>query len=128
MGVEYAIVHDATKEAYELGKGFGWQWQVPDKHDPYPDHPWPPSCRGAVRAVVAEAFEEASDAWLIACTDAVWAFIEAHPGCRMSSDTGDDFWSVNPTGEHVKTWDRVFRQVGTRYDVTAPLQGEGSDG
>jgi hypothetical protein len=104
MGVEFALVHDETKEAFELGKGyFDWREGIPADRD-------------GVRKFIVELFGDWE--FVDPTTDRIWTFIESHPGCRLVSDTSDDaFWTTNPDEDAYRSFGRenVFRQVGSAY-------------
>lgn len=106
MGVEYAIVHDETHEAYELGKGYhDWYVQLPRSRD-------------EILQYLVDLFGEELP-FMRGKADAVWAFIESHPGCRMISDTGDALWTTREITEReiaILGRENLFREVGSLYD------------
>lgn len=122
MGLEFALVHPPTKEAYDLGKWCGKpEWRTT-----------PPASREEVHAYFVEYFNDPDDkAWddlIEPVTDAVWAFIESHPGCFLV-DEHDWLWSARDFDDRDRSaWgeDHLFREVGSRYDVK-PAQHKRSD-
>lgn len=127
MGVCYAIVHDETREAFELGKSVGWEWLPVNEYVADDDGcPWPPPSHGALRSFFVDSYKhsEWADAEFIGrVTDAVWSFIQSHPGCRVEADTGDVMWSSRDS-----TWFREDRledpnfyvEIGSLYDLVTP--------
>lgn len=115
MGVEYAIVCDKTKEAYDLGKSFGWQWSYDGDL---------PSSLQEVMDYAHEFWEdrgECDNVWLDALAKEVWGFIYDHPGCRVISDTGDCWWGK--PGSHLfdkyggTADEHIYLEIGSRYDI-----------
>lgn len=124
MGLEFALVHDETKEAFELGKWCGWEWR---------SETTVPATRDAVLAYFRVFYadedhpDEPSDPLIEPMTDAVWSFIEGHPGCRVV-DEHDYYWKKEPTDDDRRIFgaEYVFREVGSRYDVV-PAQHKGDE-
>lgn len=113
MGIEYAIVHDTTKEAYDLGKGglwASWKQTVPTSRHVVAEH-----LEAGTKAGWEFGTEEERLAYLESIGAEIWAFIESHPGCRVVSDTEDDFWTKVPDFSLAEDGYRVYRQVGSRY-------------
>lgn len=113
MGTEYALVHDETGEAFDLGRGSFYLWSQ-SKVLPH-----------SLEAVEAHFAEWLADVywkpkdvarWTARVSAAVWAFIQAHPGCRVVSDLGDDFWAKEVGSLDRAFFDRCFVQVASRHD------------
>lgn len=110
MGVQYALVHDGTREAFELGKGFIWgEWRQ-FKHVP--------ASKSALEAelrVWAISLGE-PDADISRLVDQLWAFIESHPGSRIVDD-GCNWWTTDAAEAAAEDpgGDSVWFQVGSRY-------------
>lgn len=106
MSIDFAIVHESTHEAYELGV---------EHWDPWVDA-MPLSIK-EVRELVESLFSSPDDAgYRNRLVREIWSFIESHPGCSVVDDTGT-FWSVDPDASDVRAWgSRVFRQIGSRYN------------
>jgi hypothetical protein len=124
MGVEYAVVCDKTKEAYELGRGPWAEWKVeglPASLDattlrlktwvsgwPLPLGRRSGPSRRAQNLVYAERVAKE-----------IWSFLETHEGCRVIDDCGDDFWHAERQEESVSELEaqgcRVYKLVGSRY-------------
>jgi len=117
MGTEYALVHDDSMEAFDLGKGPWHSW-----------HGGVPRNREAVVELInrmvrgMEKREEAlKEAPFVA--DKIWNFIKTHPGCRLMHDCGDDTWLTPKQILNDPAWfaeviaggDKVYIQVGERY-------------
>lgn len=118
MGVEYAILHPATKEAFDLGKGIYGRWC-------YAEH-FPPANRLLVLARVSDTYAGSPDVerqWIEQVVDAIWKFIETHPGSFVASDTGDYLWYQWPNGEPDPrdaedfAEGYVFNEVGSIYEI-----------
>jgi hypothetical protein len=120
MGVCYAIVHDETREAFDLGKGPWWRWrEVNYSSAEEEDPPFPPRSRDDLAAFVAEhtADWDVDDTYRSRTVDGMWRFIETHPGCRIERDSGDVIWKTEIDDEDRELWgDGVFREVGSRYE------------
>lgn len=124
MGLEFALVHDATKEAFELGKWCGWEWRSETDV---------PKSREEVLAYFRKFYadedhpDDPPDPLIEPMTDAVWAFIESHPGCRVV-DEHDYWWGDEADERRVWAWGEayVFKQVGSRYDVV-PAQHKSNE-
>lgn len=127
MGVEYALVCDKTKDAYELGKGPWADWRQAGP---------PKTLLGVIEFV--ETWVLRVKQWGGPSTNLtleyarevageIWSFLEKHPESRVVDDcSGDNFWRSNDaflSDEERKTFDRevqemggkVYRQVGSRY-------------
>lgn len=135
MGTEFALVCDATGEAYDLGKGPWYEWADGRRHL-YDDAVGPPRSRSDVDALLAYWMEGwalgVQPAWSAAVNEAIWSFVEAHPGARVVSDSSGDHvwddWDARPDlSDHVQSLrasgSRIYRQVGSRYDHDAFLSG-----
>lgn len=116
MGLEFALVHQASHEAYHLGKwchglrkdGTDWRTRMP-------------ASREEVRAFF-ESFYEEEPELVEPTTDDVWLFIEKHPGCRLVSEHDDVSWSSTtwpPDPDRVRAWgeENCFYTIASRYDV-----------
>lgn len=110
MGTTFAIIHDETREAYDLGKGPWWRMEedgVPKSAD---------EMRAFVRAHTAEwPFD---DAWRDRVAEGCWSFIEAHPGSRVVSEYGDIGWRDpdDPFFKGMPLPDNYYREVGSRHE------------
>lgn len=133
MGVEYALVHAKTGEAFELGKGPWGDWKVTSV----------PATREAVELVVLDWTTDAifnitpeTPAYAARLVDAIWSFIQKHPGCYVVDDCGDEYWSSDPPkgrqdwephiGERVRlikqldNWKPPIGSVGRITNVLTP--------
>jgi hypothetical protein len=100
MGICYAIAHDETHEAYDLGKG-GWaDWYA-----------GLPTTAEETRASIFQitAHWQVDDACRERLAAEVWAFLTTHPGCRIINDCGNDWWREEPEPGD-------YRQVGSREE------------
>ena len=116
MGTEYALLHDATHEAFDLGKGSWYRWRPTDEGLP-----------ASHEAVVAHLTEwlgdvawrpaQGTEAWVQDVATKIWSFLRSHPGSRVVGDgdvgTDSDYWDTEPWPE-VKGF-TFYRVVGTRY-------------
>ncbi len=109
MGVDYAIVHDETREAYELVRSNWESWEKAL-----------PSNIEAVRARVVAMYPDSppAPAWVERATAEIWAFIQAHPGCRVENDLGNAYWTEEPEDP------TEYRQVGSMYEPVTQRQGK----
>lgn len=121
MGAEYALVHDETNEAFELGKGWWLAWKEPTSIDD-------------VRAYVTELLAAFPEYWGncdgAAWIDPIWEFARTHPGCRLVSDTADDHWRPEPDYSEEKAeveghGERLYLRVGSLYADATPHKGKG---
>lgn len=114
MGIEFALVHAPTEEAYDLGKWTGdpaWRAKTPTLED-------------VVAYFTGEWREDTglSDEVIGRLVEDVWKFVETHPGCLLV-DEHDYHWKPRPvTDDDRYVWGAgyAFRQVGCRYDITHP--------
>lgn len=123
MGVEYALVCDKTKDAYELGKGPWSDWVQAGP---------PKTLLGVIEFVETWVQQWAptpgsSSLYAREVAGEIWSFLEKHPESRVVDDcSGDNFWRSNDaflSDEERKTFDRevremggkVYRLVGSRY-------------
>ena len=123
VGVLYALVHDSSREAFELGKGVIWcEWRN-RAGDVGGSQEGLPTSKSALEAELREwsAGEckdpNPPDADILWLAEQLWAFIESHPGCRIVDD-GVNYWTPNAAeaaDENAGGGDSVWLQVGSRY-------------
>ena len=97
MGVDYALIHEETREAYELVRSNWETWEAAM-----------PTSLDAVRERVARLFPSEPELAERASV-AVWRFLETHPGCRVGRDTIDE-WDTDPQ-------EGQYREVGSMYEA-----------
>lgn len=115
MGLEFALVDDATKHAYDLGRwcGYDWRGKTPTSFEEVrtyfrdfysTDGEDDPEYARAVEPVARD----------------VWAFVEAHPNCRLV-DEHDYLWREAVMAFTPEVFDvfegpqYCFVTVGSRY-------------
>lgn len=119
MGIEYALVHDETHEAYELGKGCWSELQRAIKRSNT-------NFQEIHHAVVEIAkWWRVKDKYAGQIAEEIFEFLRTHPRCRLVNDaSGDEFISADPfTAEELSMFgkENCFRQVGSRYRERASL-------
>lgn len=128
MGVEYALVCDKTKQAYELGRGPWWNWKelVPltrESVNKFVEEwvgDWDEvTLKGGrhVRREPSKKTKEHNLAYGKQISEEIWSFIEQHPGCRVIDDCGDVFWSSSKENLQAAAQDGFtdFQEIGSRY-------------
>lgn len=117
MGIEYALLCDKTHEAFELGKGawYDWKRKLPKSCDEVREH-----LRLWLMNIAWEP-PQGPEAWIGEVSVKIWAFIEAHPGCRVAGDTDmgedDNYWDTEPWEPENVDGMTFYRQVGSRYST-----------
>jgi hypothetical protein len=122
MGLNFAIIHDGTHEAFDLGKWCGYEWR---------DHV--PDDRETIEAYFERffnAYDPPAPERVKPVTDAVWAFVSARPGCRVIDENADQWWGKAPDDRVREAWrpDEIYIEVGSRYaaeDAATQRQGDG---
>lgn len=120
MATEYGFVHDATGEAYDLGRGPWYEWTVGRLHT-YDDRLGLPRTREDVRALLDYWMAGWSlgrqPTWASAVEDAIWAFLQNHPDARVVNDD-DHLWTLDPSPADpcFHAYACVYRQVGSVND------------
>jgi hypothetical protein len=121
MGTEYAIVHDETNEAYDLGKGPWYMWQRPCN-----DYGLvcPPKTKEDIRSFLEWWMDnwkrprsKEDNLWADKLTDRIWQFMESHPGWKIVNDCGDDFWNTKEFYEKYPTNLKCYNQISSRYEI-----------
>ena len=147
MGVEYDLVSDSAKEAYELGKGYwGWlksrepPWIVWDSF-PNDEMTFKTDATTMIR-YVEKVFEASSfdsprerHDYAARIGTEIAAFMAKNPDWRLKDDASDDY-SVTLSGEHLHKdmppdWP-CYKLAGSRYGsslfICEACKGRVSDG
>lgn len=115
MAVDYAIVCDKTHEAFDLGR-FGEDWWLVGRE-------WTMASRWRLRRELGEQWHSRhrSAEWLDRAADALWAFVETHPGCYVRNDCDGTWWDADISWEDIArdcpSPEYFYHEVGSIYDA-----------
>lgn len=111
MGVEFFLVSDATRDAYELGKG---DWAPIEARPITPED---------LHAVVTRALgDHLPSGYIERLVNEIGAFMSSHPDWKLGDDTGarGEIWvgedENDLPGELGDRWTKVYVKRGTRYE------------
>lgn len=113
MGVEFFLVSDSTRDAYELGKG---AWSVLDMRPITPD-----DLRTKIVHALGEKFEQEYRPTFERIFDELGAFMSSHPDWKLTDDTGGrgEVWIADHDEDLPRELGDDFTQVyfkrGSRY-------------